>query len=155
MLKFLRRDPAAYITLIQAVLALALAWGLFGLTEARVPLIMAVVNGVFGVVTAILTKRTGFSVAIGLVQAVIALMAGYGLELTADKTNAIILISTVVLGFFNWTQNSPADQPGMGEEPMSPPTVVNQTIVSSAVPAEDIDVPSPYTPPSVGGSGGY
>ena len=144
MLKFLRRDPAAYITLIQAVLTLALAWGLFGLTEARVPLIMAVVNGAFGVVTAILTKRTGFSVAIGLVQAVIALMAGYGLELTADRTNAVILISTVVLGFFNWTQNSPADQPGLSEEPMvSGPSVVNQTIVSSAL---DDEEPSPYSP---------
>jgi hypothetical protein len=143
MLKFLRRDPAAYITLIQAVLTLALAWGLFGLTEARVPLIMAVVNGAFGVVTAILTKRTGFSVAIGLVQAVIALMAGYGLELTADRTNAVILISTVVLGFFNWTQNSPADQPGLSEEPMATGPVVNQTIVSSAL---DDDLPSPYSP---------
>lgn len=148
MLKFLRRDPAAYITLIQAVLALSLAWGLLGLTEVRVPLIMAVVNGLFGVVTAILTKRTGFSVAIGLVQAVIALMAGYGFDLTADKQNAVILISTVVLGFFNWTQNSPADVPGLREEPMAASgPVVNQTIVSTAL--DDVDVPSPYSPGSV------
>jgi hypothetical protein len=144
MLKFLRRDPTAYITLVQAVLALALAWGLFGLTESRVPLIMAVVNGLFGVVTAILTKRTGFSIAIGLVQAVIALSAGYGFTLTDDKANAVILISTVVLGFFNWTQNSPADQPGLHEEPIpGPGPVVNQTIVSTVPP--DVDVPSPYT----------
>lgn len=143
MLKFLRRDPAAYITLIQAVLALALAWGLFGLTEARVPLIMAVVNGLFGVVTAILTKRTGFSVAIGLVQAVIALMAGYGFELTEDRTNAVILLSTVVLGFFNWSQNSPADQLGLHEEPMTNGTTVNQTIVSRSA-IDDVDVPPPY-----------
>jgi hypothetical protein len=138
MLKFLRRDPAAYITLIQAVLTLALAWGLFSLTEARVPLIMAVVNGLFGVVTAILTKRTGFSIAIGLVQAVIALMAGYGFDLTPDKTNAVILISTVVLGFFNWTQNSPADNPGLNEEPMlSEPVVVN---TFSGVSMQDADL---------------
>lgn len=141
MLKVLRRDPAAYITLIQAVLALALAWGLFGLTESRVPLIMAVVNGLFGVVTAIYTKRTGFSVAIGLVQAVIALMAGYGLHLSDDKANAVVLVATVVLGFFNWTANSPADVPGLHEEPMPAGTTVNQTIVSTA--ADDVDVPSP------------
>lgn len=155
MLKFLRRDPAAYITLIQAVLTLALAWGLFGLTEARVPLIMAVVNGVFGVVTAILTKRTGFSVAIGLVQAVIALMAGYGFDLSEDRQNAVILVATVALGFFNWMQNSPADEPGLHEEPMvSPSTVINQHFPA----APDVDVPdkgSPYTPPSVGGTGGF
>jgi hypothetical protein len=146
MLKFLRRDPAAYITLVQGMLALALAWHLFGLTDVRVPLIMAVVNGLAGVATAILTKRTGFAIAIGLVQAVVALMAGYGLSLTGDQTTGVIFLSTIVLGFFGWTQNSPADVPGLHEEPVVVPgTVVNQTIVSSAVD----DSTSPYTPPSV------
>lgn len=132
MFKFLRRDPAAYITLIQAVLGLALAWHLFGLTATLVPLIMAVVNGGSGVVTAILTKRAGFAVAIGLVQAVIALMAGYGLDLSDDKVNGIIFLSTILLGFFGWQNNSPAVNPGLREEPMAPATVVNQTIVSTA-----------------------
>jgi hypothetical protein len=36
-----------------------------------------------------------------------------------------------VLGVFNWQNNSPADQPGLNEEPMPQLTVVNQTIVSS------------------------
>src|SRR5437879_2887387 len=117
MLTFLRRDPAAYITLVQGVVGLALAWHLFGLTETLVPLIIAVVNGLAGVVVAILTKRTGFSIAIGLVQAVIALMAGYGLTLTADQTNGVIFLATLVLGFFNWQNNSPADQLGLSEEP--------------------------------------
>lgn len=145
MLKFLRRDPAAYITLVQAVLGLALAWHLFGLTDVRVPLIMAVVNGVAGVATAALTKRTGFAIAIGLVQAVIALMAGYGLSLSVDQTTGVIFLSTIVLGFFGWSQNSPADAPGFAEEPMvAPGTVVNQTIVSSALD----DAPSPFTPPA-------
>jgi hypothetical protein len=147
MLKFFRRDPAAYITLVQAILGLALAWHLFGLTATLVPLIMAVVNGGAGVVTAILTKRAGFAVAIGLIQAVVALMAGYGLSLSDDKVNGIIFLSTIVLGFFGWSQNSPADNPGMNEEPMKPVTVVNQTIVSAA--GLDRDEPSPYTPPSV------
>lgn len=144
MLKFLRRDPAAYITLIQGVLGLALAFHLFGLTAAIVPLIMAVINGAAGVVTAILTKRAGFAIAIGLITAVINLFAGYGLTLTDDKTNAILVVSTIALGLFGWTQNSPADVPGLHEEPMTPPTVVNQTIVSSVPP--DVDVPSPYSP---------
>lgn len=124
MFKFLRRDPAAYITLVQAVLGLALAWHLFGLTATLVPLIMAVVNGGAGVVTAILTKRAGFAVAIGLVQAVIALMAGYGLDLSDDKVNGIIFLSTIVLGFFGWSQNSPAVKPGLNEEPAN---VLSQT----------------------------
>lgn len=143
MLKFLRRDPAAYITLVQGLLGLALAFHLLGLTAAIVPLIMAVINGASGVVTAILTKRAGFAIAMGLITAVINLFAGYGLTLTDDKTNAILFLSTIALGLFGWSQNSPADVPGLHEEPMTPPTVVNQTIVSAAIP--DVDVPSPYT----------
>lgn len=144
MLKFLRRDPAAYITLIQGLLGLALAFHLFGLTAAIVPLIMAVINGASGVVTAILTKRAGFAIAMGLITGVINLFAGYGLSLTGDKTNAILFLSTIALGLFGWTQNSPADNPGLREEPVVTGPVVNQTIVSSAL--DDVDVPSPYSP---------
>ncbi|MFC5268479.1 hypothetical protein ACFPJ1_40775 [Kribbella qitaiheensis] len=132
MPNFLRRDPAAYATLIQAVLGLALSWGLFGLTETLVPLIMACVNAAIGVGVALYTKRTGFSFAIGLVQATIALMAGYGLELTVDQTTGVIFLSTIVLGFFNWTSNSAAETPSLHEEPMVVPgTVVNQTFATT------------------------
>lgn len=153
MFKFLRRDPAAYIAALEAFLVLAISWGWFGLTEDKLPLIMAVASGVLGVVTAILTKRTGFAVAIGLVKSVIALLAGYGLMLTDNQTTAIIGLSVVVLGFFNWTQTSPADEPGLGEEPMGAATQITQHINTSL---PDVDVPetSPYTPPSVGGTGG-
>lgn len=119
MLKLLRRDPTVYITLVQGVLALALAFHLFGLTAALIPLIMAVINFGSGVVTAILTKRAGFAFAMGLITALINLFAGYGLTLTDDKTNAILFVSTILLGIFGWTQNSPADQPGLSEEPMN------------------------------------
>lgn len=141
MLKFLRRDPAAYITLVQGLLGLALAFHLFGLTAAIVPLIMAVINGASGVVTAILTKRAGFAIAMGLITAVINLFAGYGLTLTDDKQSAILFLSTIALGIFGWTQNSPAENPGLHEEPIesSPATVINQHFVPSA----DVDVPSP------------
>lgn len=148
MLKFLRRDPTVWIGLIQGALGIALAFHLFGLTETLVPLIMAVINTGAGLVTAILTKRSGFSVAMGLIVAVINLFAGYGLTLEDAQTAAIMLFAPLVLGLFGWTQNSPATQPGMQEEPMpSSGPVINQYLPSAA--AEDVDVPSPYTPPSV------
>lgn len=118
MLKFLRRDPTVWLTLVQGLLALALAFGLFGLTVETVPLIMAVLNAATGVVTAILTKRAGFAFAMGLLTAVINLFAGYGLDLSDDKVNAIMFVSTIALGIFGWTQNSPAESPGLREEPM-------------------------------------
>lgn len=118
MLKFLRRDPTVWLTLIQGLLALALSFGLFGLTVETVPLILAVLNTATGVVTAILTKRAGFAFAMGLITALINLFAGYGLTLTDDKVNAIMFVSTVALGIFGWTQNSPADKPGLHDEPI-------------------------------------
>lgn len=144
MLKFFRRNPTVWLTLIQALLGLGLAFHLLGLTAATVPLIMAVVNAAAGVVTAILTKRTGFAFAMGLITAVVNLFAGYGLTMTDDKTNAVMFAATVILGIFGWTQNSPADNPGLHEEPVPGGTVVNQTIVSSV--PDDVDVPSPYSP---------
>lgn len=132
MLKFLRRDPAAYLSLLEVLLVLAVSWGWFGLTQDRLPLIMAVASTGIGVVVAILTKRTGFSMAIGLVKAVIALLAGYGVAITLDQQTAVIGAAVVLLGFFNWTQNSPAEQPGLSEEPMVVQgTVVNQHFAHS------------------------
>jgi hypothetical protein len=137
MLKFLRRDPAAYIAALEAFLVLAVSWGWFGLTEDKLPLIMAVASGLLGVVTAILTKRAGFSIAIGLVKSTIALLAGYGLLLTDNQSTAIIGLSVVVLGFFNWQNNSPAENPGLNEEPMVVPgTVVNQTFATTPAVAD-------------------
>jgi hypothetical protein len=144
MLKFLRRDPAAYTALLDALLVLAISWGWFGLTPDKLPLIMAVATTATGVITAIYTKRTGFSFAIGFVKATVALLVGYGVNITDDKQTAIIGATVVVLGFFNWQANSPADEPGLHEEPMPTGPVVNQTIVSSALP--DVDVPSPFSP---------
>lgn len=141
MLSFVRRDPAAYLSLLEVMLVLAVSWGWFGLTADKLPLIMAVASTAIGVVVAILTKRTGFSMAIGLVKAVIALLAGYGVAISLDQQTAIIGAAVVILGFFNWTANSPADTPGFHEEPMR--DVVPGQVVSTS------DDPSPYTPPSV------
>lgn len=151
MLKFLRRDPTVWIGLIQGGLGVALAFHLFGLTAVLVPAIMAVINGASGVITAILTKRSGFAVAMGMFAAVINLFAGYGLTLEDTQSAAIMLFVPLLLGLFGWTQNSPAEKPGLHEEPMTlPRTVINQVFPSSVPP--DVDVPessSPYTPPGI------
>lgn len=133
MYKLLRRDPTVWLTLIQGLLALALAFGLFGLTAETVPLIMAVINAGAGVVAAILTKRAGFAFAMGLITGLINLFAGYGLDLTDDKTNAILFVSTIALGIFGWTANSPADKPGLKNEPVN---AVQGTVVSNVA---DVD----------------
>lgn len=110
------RDPAAWTAAIAAVLALLLSFDKFGLTSENVALIMAAVTAFLGLVTAFYTKRAGLAAAIGFTKAALALAAGYGLALTTDQTSGVIMVVTVVLGLFGWTQNEPATDPGFREE---------------------------------------
>ena len=68
MLKFLRRDPTAWVAFAEAGLVLLMSLHLFGVDSDRVPLIMAVVTAALGVVSGVLTKRTSLAVAIGLMS---------------------------------------------------------------------------------------
>jgi hypothetical protein len=116
-MKIFGREPAAWIGLIEAVLAMVLALNMFDLTHERVSLIMAVVVAVFGIVSAYLTRDTMLGVITGGVKAVIALAAGYGFEFGVDKTAALIALTTVVVGFYQRTQTTPLEHPNFHSEP--------------------------------------
>jgi hypothetical protein len=111
--RILGREPAAWAGLIQALLALALSLDWFGLTNERVGLIMAVVSAVVGVYLAWVTASTMLAVIVGLVNAVFALVAGYGYELSTATTSAAIAVVTVVVGLFQRTQTSPLPEPSL------------------------------------------
>lgn len=70
---------------------------------------MAAVSAVFGVVTAYATRDTLLGAVTGLAKAVVALGVGYGLELTAEQTGALIAFVTVAVGFWQRTQTSPLE----------------------------------------------
>lgn len=94
------REPAAYVGVIEAALALAIAfWA--PLSHHQVGLIMACVTAAFGLYTAIATRDSLLATAVGLAKALIALGVGFGLSLTDVQTGAIIAFVTIVLGLFN------------------------------------------------------
>ena len=103
----MKREPAALVGLISGALALLLSLNQFGLTNENVGLIMGVVTAALGVYTAWKTSATLLGVIVGLTNAVFALVAGYGFELSADTTAAAIAIVTVLVGFFQRTQVTP------------------------------------------------
>lgn len=119
-MKIFGREPAAYIGLIEGVLALLLAWSytsnVLGLTNETVGLIMAVVTAAFGLITAFYTKDVQLAIVLGFVKAATALAVGYGLDLTVEQTAAIITFTTVAFGLFNRQQTSPAKTPSMRSE---------------------------------------
>lgn len=110
------REPAAWAGLIQALLALALSLNAFSLTPETVALIMAVVSAAFGVYTAWVTASTMLGVIVGLINAVFALVAGYGFELSTATTSAAIALVTVVVGLFQRTQTTPLPAPSFSSD---------------------------------------
>lgn len=123
----LGREPAAWVGLIEAVLATALLLGLLepiGLkTAVEVGIFMAVVNAALGCYVAYATRQTSVGVIVGLVKACIALAAVYGLELSADLTASLILLTNVVFAFVNRQMADPLADVVRGEVVEVPATV--------------------------------
>lgn len=112
----MKREPAALVGLISGVLALLLSLDQFGLTNERVGLIMGVATALAGVYTAWKTRDTMLGVVVGAVNAIFALVAGYGFGLSTNTTAAVIAIVTVIVGFFQRTQTTPLAK-GTFDEP--------------------------------------
>jgi hypothetical protein len=106
----MRREPAFYVGLIQAVLVLLLSFGIPGLNDVTVPLIMAVVSAVLGVYTAYVTRDTMLAAGVALLNAAVALAAGYGFALDPAQTAAIIALASILLGAWQRGQTTPLAQ---------------------------------------------
>ncbi len=123
--KIFGREPAAVVGLIEALLALVLAFNLVGeLSPERVAAIVAAVTAALGFYTAYVTEDTVLGATVGLVKAVLTLAVGFGLALTTEQTGALIALVTVMTGLFQRTQTSPLAEPtwreGGGFAPTTP-----------------------------------
>lgn len=105
---FWGREPAALAGVLQAFVALALASNVVNLSGDQVGLGMAFVAAGAGGFVAWRTKHVTLAILVGLANAAVALGAGFGLALPAGQTAAAIGVITVLFGFFNRTQTSPA-----------------------------------------------
>lgn len=128
-MKIFGRDPAMWVALIEAALAMALSLNVFGLTHEKIALVVAVVAAVLGIYTAYVTNQTMLGVIIGLVKAVIALAVGYGFEFGPDKTAALLAFVTVLVGMYQRTQVSPVVKPNFNPRPAAPE---NQQLLTAA-----------------------
>jgi hypothetical protein len=104
------REPAAWLGLIEAALALFVAFPIAqraGIDSTFVVLFMAVVSAAFGVYTAFATKDQALGYIVGLVKAGIALAAYFRLELSPEQTALVVAFVAVAVGFFQRSQTSP------------------------------------------------
>lgn len=115
------REPAFYVGVIEAALALILSWNVLGLTSNMVGGIMAVVVALSGVYVAYVTRDTMLGVLVGLAKAIIICMATFQITLTEPQITSVIAMVTILGGAFNRSQTAPAAFPSF-RDPTPPET---------------------------------
>jgi hypothetical protein len=108
-MKILGREPAALLYALQAVLAVAVSFGAFGLTATSAGWVMTIANGVMALVVAIVTHPLAVSAAVGAVQTILTGAISFGLPLTEAQTGTLIAALSVVLGLALRTNLAPRE----------------------------------------------
>ena len=109
--KILGQTPAAIVAAVEAVLALLLSLGVFGLTSEQSGGIVAIVTAVLALVVAYATKRTLLAATTGLVKAALMALATFGWALTEPQQTAFITAVALVGGLFIHETNSSLETP--------------------------------------------
>jgi len=109
-IKIFGREPAVWVGVIEAFLAVLLSFGI-GITDTSYGPIMAVVVALGGFVTALGTKDTLLGALIGLIKAGVVLVAVYGVTLSEQQQGSIIAAVSVLFAFYQRTQTSPIADP--------------------------------------------
>lgn len=125
------REPAFWIGVIEAALAMLLSWNALPFNGDQIGGIMAVVVAGLGVYTAYVTRDTMLGVLIGLTKALFILGAAFGLHFTENQTASLIALITIVAGGWQRTQTAVSLRPSFRDP---------------SLPAEAI--PEPVTPTS-------
>ena len=117
-MKIFGREPALIIASISAALSLLVTFQ-FGLSAEQAGAIVAVISAVFAAATAAVTRPIAPSAFTGLVAAVAALLAAYGLELGPEKIGALNAVVLAGLGLLTRGQVTPANHsaPAIAEPP--------------------------------------
>lgn len=98
---FIKLNPAAIIFGVNAVVAMAVAYGAH-LTADQTGAITAIVTGVLTIVTAFATRPVGLQVILGGVTAIATALATFGLHLTSAQIGTgVTVLSIVLAGVFH------------------------------------------------------
>lgn len=103
-MKLFGREPAFWVGLVEAVLALLLAWNALGLNPEQSAAILAVVTAAFGFFTAYRTRQTLLAIGVGLAKSILILFTAFGLEFSENQTAALMALIAFVLGAYNRDQ---------------------------------------------------
>jgi hypothetical protein len=110
-MKVFGREPAVYIAVIEAALALLVTFQLDGLSAEQSTNILAVSVAVGGVLTAWTTRDTLLGALSGLGRAGLVLGTSYGLNLSQEQVGLATVAISALAGVWLRTQTSPVETP--------------------------------------------
>lgn len=117
-MKIFGKEPAAWAGVLQGVLGVVLVLGFVpGLTDTTSTLIQVAAGALYALVAAFYTKSVNLAVVVGAVQAVIAALVGFGLNVDPALQAALISGLQLALAGFLRQNTSPAVEPGFNSEP--------------------------------------
>jgi hypothetical protein len=101
VLRFVKLNPASILFAVNAIVAMAVAWGAH-LSPDQTGAITAIVTALLTVITAATTRPVGLQLILGGVSAIITAMATFGLHLTqAQIGTGVTVLSIVLAGIFH------------------------------------------------------
>jgi|SRR5690606_19402915 len=89
LVRKLKEEPTIITQVVQAALGLAVAFSLIGFTDVQTGAVLAVVAAVSGLLLALDVRPFQWSLVTGAVQAVILLIAEFGIEMTSEQIGAV------------------------------------------------------------------
>jgi hypothetical protein len=105
--KIFGREPVFFVSVVEALLALLLTFGVPGLDQERAGVIVAAVSALLGLVVAYATRTTLFSALVGFAKAALVLAVTFGAPLTDAQTGAAIALISLVAGAYLRDRTSP------------------------------------------------
>jgi hypothetical protein len=107
--KILGREPAFFVAVLEAVLALLLTFGVHGLTQDNVGVIVATATAAAGLLVAWATHTTLFSALVGFAKSALVLAVTFGVHLTDAQTGALMALIVLVAGAYLRDRTTPAE----------------------------------------------
>jgi hypothetical protein len=101
VLRFVKLNPASILFAVNAIVAMAVAWGA-NLSPDQTGAITAIVTGILTIVTAAATRPVGLQLILGAATAIVTAMATFGLDLTSAQIGTgVTVLSIVLAGVFH------------------------------------------------------
>jgi hypothetical protein len=109
--KIFQREPTLYLAVLNAIVILVGTLGLRFITGDQAALVVAVINAIFGCITAYAVRPISPAVFTYAVGAVVALLASYGLTIPIETVAGINATLIAILALVTRNQVSPEETP--------------------------------------------